>query len=123
MKKISDMNMNELSVAICKLAGPAEKLFSDGAVCAAFDEMSKRMGDGQTVHKAFSMFTAVLFPVLMNEEHKKDTCEIMAVMTDGDAKTIMESNGLETMRDMFRVFVVDGDVNAIFRPNAEIRGE
>ena len=57
------------------------------------------------------------------EEHKKDTCEIMAVMTDGDAKTIMESNGLEMMRDMFRVFVVDGDVNAIFRPNAEIRGE
>lgn len=123
MKKISEMNMNDLSALLCKIAAPAENLFSDGAVCAAFDEMHKRMGDGQTVKKAFSLFVTVLVPVLMSDAHKADTCAIMAMLCEGDAKAIENGNGLETMRDMFRVFVMEGDVEAIFRPGAEIRGE
>lgn len=123
MKKISEMNMTDLSAMLCQIAAPAERLFSDGAVCAAFDEMHNRMGDGQTVKTAFSLFATVMMPVLMSEAHKADTCAIMAILCDGDAKAIENANGLETMRDMFRVFVMEGDVEAIFRPGAEIRGE
>lgn len=123
MKKISEMTMNELSACLCKIAGPAEKLYSDDAVRDAFDEMRKSMGKKQTVQAAFSLFVTILVPVLTSDVHREDTCAIMAELGQVDAKSISEANGLEMMRDMFRVFVVDGDVEAIFRPCTEVRSK
>lgn len=123
MKKIAEMTANELIAFICKIAGPAENLFSDGAVMESLKEMKERIPENATVETVFSMFTAIMFPRLTGEAHKKDTFAILAALDGVSVEEIEGRNGLETMRDMFVVFVVDRDVETIFRPCAEARGK
>ena len=46
MKKIDEMTMAELSSFLCKVAVPAENIFTDGAVNEAFDEVAKLLNQG-----------------------------------------------------------------------------
>lgn len=118
MKRIHEMTMAELSVCLCKMAEPAERIFSDGAVIDALREMRNRMSEKTTVDTAVSIFAAVLFPVLMSDAHKQDAYAILDAM---GATVKADTNGLEAMRDLFVVFVRDRDVESLFRPCAEAR--
>lgn len=121
MKKISEMTMSELSRCMCAIAEPAERLFSDGAVTEAFAEANEKIGEKAPVKTAFSIFSAVLFPVLTGEKHKQDTYAILSALTDQKAEEIENRNGVEVMRDLFAIFVVDGEVQSMFQPCAEVR--
>lgn len=123
MKKISEMTMAELSACLCKMAPAADRLFSDGAVCEAFDEMKARMNEKTTVQDAVSMFTGIMFPVLMGEKHKQDCYDILHALGSGDGKENEGRNGIEVLHELFTVFVIDGDVQSMFRPCTEIRGK
>lgn len=123
MKKISEMNGNELSVCMTKIAPNAETLFADGAVSAALDALSAKMGKGTTVDKAVAWFSGELFPLLTGEKHRGETYAIMEALGYGEAAKMGEKNGIELLRDLFCVFVRDGEVTTIFRPGAEVRGE
>lgn len=123
MRKIETMTANELSVCICKMVGPAERLLSDGAVREALDDMRDAIGKEASVEKAFSAFSTILYPVLGGEAHKDDTFEVLAALDGVSADEIANRNGLEVMRDVFIAFVVDKDVQTIFRPCMEARAK
>lgn len=123
MKKIAEMTMDELSVCMCKMAAPASNLFADGEVTDAFDEAQKRMPEKATLQEAFSIFSSVLVPVLMNEKHKAETYSILSAQSGENVDEIAARNGLEVMRDLFTVFMLERDVQTIFRVGAEVRPE
>ena len=123
MKKLAEMTMEELSAYLCKVAGPADNLFSDAAVCAAFDEAQERMPEKPTIQSAFSIFTAVLVPALMSEKHKGDTYAILSAQTGESVEEVVKRNGFEVMKDLFSIFVLERDVQTIFRAGAQVRPE
>lgn len=122
MKKISEMNMAELAACICKLSGPAEKLFSDGAVIDALDDFRKRIPENATIETAFYLFMTAVLPVITGDEHKEHTYAILSALCDQTAAEIEARNGLEVMRDLFVVFAMERDVETIFRPGCQARG-
>lgn len=121
MKKIHEMNANELTACICKIAAPAERVFTDGAVIDALDTMRGRIPEDVTIDLAFSLFVRDVVPALTGKEHKDDTYAIMAALCDETVDEVMERNGLEVMRDMFVIFALDKDVEGIFRPCGKAR--
>lgn len=122
MKKIDEMTMSELSVFLCKIAGPAENIFSDAAVNEVFDDVAKMLKDKATVENAFSVFCARLVPVMMGK-HEADTFAILAAMEGVSVDEIKEKNGFDVMRTMFKAFMIDRDIQTIFRPMQKVRGK
>lgn len=123
MKKISEMTACELSVCLCKIAEPAEKLLSDSAVIEALDGFRNAIPEKASVSTAFSLFTTMLVPKLMDKKHQKDVYSILAAIDGVTVEDVQKRNGLETVRDMFVVFAMERDVETIFRPACEARGK
>lgn len=122
MKKMHEMSMGELAGCIGKIAKPAERLFSDNAVIEALKTVRETVHEGMTMEAAFSLFVSILFPVLTDGKHKKDSYAIVTALSDAET-AVEDRNGLEVMRDMFMIFLVDKDVESIFRPCIEARGK
>lgn len=123
MRNIADMTAVELSECLCKMADPAENLFSDVAVRNAIDDFKKSMPEKATWKQALSVFAAVLYPVLCGESHRADVYAILAAIDGVSVADIEGRNGLEAMGNMFKVFVQDGDVQDLFRPVCEARSK
>lgn len=122
MKKLSEMTMNELSACLCKMASPAQALFSDGMVLEAFDGVQEVLNEQTTVSDALGIFTGVLLPVLTDDKHKADTYAILAAQNGQSVEEIEARNGYEVVRELFSIFMVERDVQTIFRPCAQARG-
>lgn len=122
MRNLSDMTANELTKCLCAIADPAENVFSDKAVTSAMDEYKAKLNDKTTVKTGFSLFVTTLFPVLM-EKHDTDVYTIIAALANASEDDVKSCNGVEFMRDVFKAFVLDGDLAAIFRPGCEVRGK
>lgn len=123
MKKIAEMNASELSACLCQIAEPAEKLLSDSAVIEALDGFRKDIPEKSDVATAFSLFTTMVVPKLMDKKHQKDVYSILAAIDGVAVEEIHKRNGLETIRDMFVVFAMERDVETIFRPACEARSK
>lgn len=121
MRKIEELTAIELSECLCKIAEPAENLFSDVTVRNALDEFKTTMPEKATWKQALSVFASVLYPVLSGEKHRFDVYTILAAIDGVSVAEIENRNGLEVMGNMFKVFVQDGDVQDLFRPVCEIR--
>ena len=119
MKKIA----SELSACLCQIAEPAEKLLSDSAVIDALDGFRKDIPEKSDVATAFSLFTTMVVPKLMDKKHQKDVYSILAAIDGVAVEEIHKRNGLETIRDMFVVFAMERDVETIFRPACEARSK
>lgn len=123
MRSISEMTASALGKCLCDMAEPAERLFTDGAVCSALNDLTAKLKEKMAIDKAFSLFTQILFPVICGDKHKADTFAILAALDGVTVDEIEKRNGLEVMRDLFKAFVLEGDVATIFRPGCEVRGE
>lgn len=121
MRNLSELNANELSKCLCKLVAPAEKVFGDCAVTQAMDAYRAAIDEKTPVDRGFSLFVTMLFPTLM--KHEDEVYAILGALNDVDGGEIKQRNGVEMMRDMFKAFVLDGDLAGIFRPGCEVRGE
>jgi hypothetical protein len=122
MKKIEEMNVNELTACLCEIAEPAEKLFCDMAVLDALDKMKKSIPDEATPKLVFSLFMTIVYPRLMNEQNKDSTMKILAAMNGVTVAEIENRNGVNNAGEMFSIFIMDRDVESIFRPACEVRG-
>lgn len=123
MKKIDEMNVNELTACLCKIAEPAEKLFGDMAVLDALDKMKKAIPAQATAKLVFSLFMTIVYPHLMNEHNKESTMKILAGLDGVTVEEIENRNGVKNAGDMFNIFIMDRDVESVFRPACEVRGE
>lgn len=121
MRNLSDLTGSEMSKCLCALVVPAEKVYGDSAVTQALDAYHSAIDEKTQLDRGFSLFVTMLFPALM--KHEEEVYAILGAMNNVSGEEIKNRNGVEMMRDMFKVFVLDGDLGAIFRPGCEIRGE
>ena len=122
MRNLSDLKASELSKCLCEIAPHAENIFCDGAVTEALDDYHKQIKNDTSVQTGFGLFVKDVFPVLMGK-HEDDVYAIFAALDGVSVNEIKNRNGVEFMRDVFRNFVLDGDIVSIFRPGIEVRGE
>ena len=123
MRNLNELSVNELGKCISLMAVPAEKIFKDKAFTSALDEYRANVTDKTTVAEGLSLFAVKLFPLLVNGKHEKDVYMILAAIDGVSIDVIKAKSGAEIMQDMFRAFVLDGDVAAIFRPMCEAWSE
>ena len=122
MRNLSDMTATELTKCLCEICSPAEMIFGDGAVKEALDTYHKQINENTTVQTGFSLFVKDVFPVLMGK-HENEVYAILAAVDGVGVDDVKNCNGVEFMRDVFKAFVLDGDLVGIFRPCIEARGE
>ena len=121
MKKIAEMNTEELGLMLCQIAEPASRIMSDGYVSEAFVEMGKRLDKKATMLQNIAVFVSVLVPVLLGERHRNDTYEVLAALEGKTPEDIRKQNGFKTAKELFDVFMANKDTTTIFRPDPEVR--
>lgn len=123
MRKIAEMNTDEMAIAICQMAEPVSNIMSDGMVSDAFVEMSKKLNKNSTLLQNIAVFTSVLVPVLLGEKHRNDTYAVLAALEGTTVENIRKQNGIKTAKDLFDVFMANKETTTIFRPDQEVRAE
>ena len=100
--RISEMNTEELSRTLCRIAGPMERIGTDKAVNDAFTKIAGGMGEGTNLVR-LSRMVGQIAPVLLGA-HFEDTVEIVAAMTGKTAQAVREQSGMQTIRDVMSFF-------------------
>lgn len=118
MKKLSEMNSEELTVALCKLAEPAANLFGDPDVTDALQKMTEAKSECKTVMQLMAKAIGIFAPVLLGDKHRNDVFQIVAAVRGVDVKVIREQNGLQTVKEIVQLLIKDVDAMTFFRPDA-----
>lgn len=103
--RISEMNTEEMSRTLCRIAGPMERIGTDKDVNDAFSKIAESMGEGTNLAK-ISLVVGQIAPVLLGA-HFEDTVEIVAAMTGKTAKEVREQSGMQTIKDVGSFFDED----------------
>lgn len=123
MKKLAEMNTDELAVFMCKAADPLSSLLMDSEVIDAFTGLAKKMQGNGNLFSMFGAFLSVVVPTLLGERHKNDTYALLAAIEGKDVDAIRKQNGIKTARDVWALFMTDVDMGGMFRPGEEVRAE
>lgn len=117
-KKLSEMNSNELAIALCKLAEPASNLFGDQDVIDALRQLADAKETCGTVMQLMAKAVGIFAPVILGEKHRNDVFQIVAAVRGVDVEVICKQNGLQTVREIVQILFQDIDAIAFFRPYA-----
>lgn len=123
MKKIAEMNTEELAAFLCKAADPVSNLLGDDAVVEAFGKLGEKMKTKKSVIGMFGMFVSVVVPTLLGEHHRDDTYALLAAVSGMEVAEIKKQNGMKTAKDVWSLLMTDVDMVNMFRDGAEARAE
>lgn len=122
MRKISEMNTEELAVCLCNAADPVSNLLGDNEVVDAFGKLGEKM-KGKRVLAMFGMFVSVVVPTLLGEKHRDDTYALLAAVSGVSVDEVKRQNGFKTAKDVWAIFMTDVDMASMFRDGDEARAE
>lgn len=123
MKKLAEMNTDELSVCLCKAAEPIANLMMDNEVTEAFVELAKKMDENKNMVCVFGSFVSVIVPALLGERHRNDTYALLAAVSGRTVAEIRKQNGFVTAKEVWQLFMTDVDMGSMFRLGEEVRAE
>lgn len=119
IKKLSEMNSEELMVALCRLAEPAANLFGDPAVMDALHRLTEEKSSCDTMLQLMAKAVGIISPVILGEKHRDDVFQIVSAVRGVDVSVIRKQNGLQTVREIVQILFQDIDAIAFFRPDAQ----
>ena len=64
MKKLAELNVDEMTLLMCRVAEPAGNLFADGAVIAAFVDVAKVLQEANFRLAGIAYFASKIIPIL-----------------------------------------------------------
>lgn len=102
MKKLTELTGWETMAALAELAEPVGNLANDDTVWNTFVECTKR-GVGlrrQDTMRFLLQTYAKLFPVLLGDEHRRDTMRILSVIEGKPLNEIMAMPATELWADV-----------------------
>lgn len=114
--KLSEMNVKQLSAALCQLAAPMARIAKDESLNSLFAEIGKKVQSREILtnfNKMGMLLEAV--PVLL-ESHYADTIRIMAIMTGRTDAEVEELNGMDMIDEMMKC--IDDQFLRFFRSSA-----
>lgn len=97
--KLSEMNGEELSVCLCKIAEPLERIGSDKKTTEAFQEISNFIKSGMNNIQQTTMMIGKFVPLLLGD-HREDTFAILAAINDKTVEEIRSQNGMQTIKEL-----------------------
>lgn len=117
MKKISEMNGEELAITLCNLSEPAASLFGDPEVANMINAVGEIKETNPLNYLAKTV--GIFAPVILGDKHREDVFAILAVVRGVNVKVIREQNGLQTVREIVQLLFKDFDAMTFFRPAAD----
>lgn len=119
LKKLSEMNGEELAITLCNLSEPAASLFGDPDVTEVLKKVDTLRKDCPNKMQFLAKAVGIFAPVILGDKHREDVFAILAVVRGVDVKVIREQNGLQTVREIVQLLFKDFDAMTFFRPAAE----
>lgn len=111
---LKELNGWNLMTKLAELAEPVGNLVNDDEFWEAFTECTKN-GAGLRMERGLRFFLQTygsLLPILMSEEHKRDTFAIIAAATGRSVNECANMNGMQMLKEFGAVFV--GDLQSFF---------
>lgn len=113
--KLSEMNGEELSVCLCKIAESIERIGFDKKTTAVFQEIADLSKSGMNNIQQTSMMIGKFVPLLLGD-HREDTFAILAAINDKTVDEIRSQNGMQTIKELKNA-LADPDLMDFFTPS------
>lgn len=105
MRKLSELNGWDLTVALAELAEPVGNLVNDDTFWDCFVNCTKK-GVGVKQNDAFRFLLQTysqMIPLLL-KEHQQDTFRILSIIEGKPIEEVMQMNGMELFEDIKEAF-------------------
>ena len=93
------MNGEELSVCLCKIAEPIERIGFDKKTTETFQEIADLIKNGMNNIQQTSIMIGKFVPLLLGD-HREDTFAILAVINGKTVEEIRSQNGMQTIKEL-----------------------
>ena len=97
--KLSEMNGEELSVCLCKIAEPIERIGFDKKTTETFQEIADLIKNGMNNIQQTSIMIGTCVPLLLGD-HREDTFAILAAINGKTVEEIRSQNGMQTIKEL-----------------------
>lgn len=97
--KLSEMNGEELSVCLCKIAEPLERIGFDKKTTETFQEIADLSKSGMNNIQQTSMMIGKFVPLLLGD-HREDTFAILAAINNKTVEEIRSQKGMQTIKEL-----------------------
>lgn len=97
--KLSEMNGEELSVCLCKIAEPLERIGFDKKTTETFQKIADLSKSGMNNIQKASAMIGKYVPLLLGD-HREDTFAILAAINDKTVEEIRSQNGMQTIKEL-----------------------
>lgn len=115
MKKLSELNAEELSDVLCEIVEPMGRLMDDEAVVECFGALADLIKESTTTMMFMLQCVRYASPVFLSEEHRKDTFAVIAGLKRTTVKAVSEQPGSELIMDVVSMIIGDGGLLKMFR--------
>lgn len=103
MKKLLEMNTDELWGALVRLAAPMEALCADERIYELVKEYRERVKESRLPVIAMACLFSQLIPLLLRE-HKADTLAILSVIEGKGIAELARMNGAQLSVDVYKAW-------------------
>ena len=103
MKKLSEMNANELCKALCDLAEPIGNIARDDEVVEAMQQISTHKKNNAIIARLFGSAYAALIPLLLRK-HKADVFSVVSCLSGKPIEVLEQENGFQLTREIRKIF-------------------
>lgn len=124
MKKLSQMNADELSNVLCKIVVPMERMMGDPEVVSCFQGLMEMIRGGKTSPmEFFGRCITLIVPVFLGEMHRDDTFAVAAALKGQTVDEVRKQPGVAVITEVIAMLTGDAELLAIFRPAAGRKGK
>lgn len=113
--KLSEMNSDQLSACLCKIAPALESIGMDEKFSDALKRIADKDKDLKPAQQGAVMIGAFV-PMLLGD-HKDDTFAVLAALSGKTVKEIREQNGMQTIKEV-KEALSDRDLMDFFMQSA-----
>lgn len=97
--KLSEMNGEELSVCLCKIAESIERIGFDEKTTETFQKIADLSKSGMNNIQQTSMMIGKFVPLLLGD-HREDTFAILAAINSKTVEEIRSQKGMQTIKEL-----------------------
>lgn len=119
--KLSEMNGEELSVCLCKIAEPLERIGFDEKTTETFQKIADLSKSGMNNIRQTSMMIGKFIPLLLGD-HREDTFAILAAINGKTVEEIRSQKGMQTIKELKNA-LADPDLMDFFSSSVRTVGK
>lgn len=100
--KLSEMNVRQLSAALCQLVQPMANIAKEESLNGLFNDVAKKMQERERMTNLEKIGELLPVITVLLETHYADTIRILAAMTGRTDAEVETMNGFEMAKEMIK---------------------